>query len=65
MNIGGPLIPHATFNIEKGFGLYHRTSLCWSTIRNILNDRYMVTFLNAQGNHYAAPREFEVGVRFH
>jgi hypothetical protein len=28
-----------------------------------LNDQYLVTYLNAQGNHYAPPREFQIGVR--
>lgn len=32
-------------------------------IQNIPNDRYYVTFLNAQGNHYAPPRMFTVGIR--
>jgi len=32
-------------------------------IQNILNDRYYVALLNAQGNHYAPPRMFTVGIR--
>jgi len=32
-------------------------------VQNLLNDQYLVTFLNAQGNHYAPPRTFEVGLR--
>jgi TonB dependent receptor len=65
-NIGGPckFTPHTTLNVEKGFGLSPSAALTVD-IQNILNDRYLVTFLNAQGNHYAPPREFEVGVRFH
>jgi hypothetical protein len=33
-------------------------------MQNIFNDLYRVTYLNAQGNHYAPPRTFEVGLRF-
>jgi len=33
-------------------------------VRNLLNDRYYVTFANAQGNHYAPPRTFDLGLRF-
>jgi len=33
-------------------------------IENLLNDRYYVTLLNAQGTHYAPPREFYAGFRF-
>ena len=32
-------------------------------VRNLFNDRYYVTFANAQGNHYAPPRTFDVGLR--
>ena len=65
VNIGGPckFTPHTTFSVEKGFAMSPTAALMLD-IQNILNDRYLVTFLNAQGNHYAPPREFEVGVRF-
>lgn len=55
--------PHLTFDAEKGIGLGNGTAL---TLRvgNAFNDRYLVTFLNAQGNHYARPRTFELGLRF-
>lgn len=33
-------------------------------VQNLLNDRYFVTILNAQGNHYAPPRTFDIGLRF-
>jgi outer membrane receptor protein involved in Fe transport len=33
-------------------------------IQNLLNDRYYVTLLNAQGNHFAPPRTFDVGLKF-
>ncbi len=32
-------------------------------VRNLLNDRYLVTYLNAQGNHYAPPRTIDLGLR--
>jgi hypothetical protein len=65
-NIGGPckFTPHTTLNVQEGFAISPTAALTVD-IQNILNDRYLVTFLNAQGNHYAPPREFEVGVRFH
>jgi outer membrane receptor protein involved in Fe transport len=39
-------------------------SALYFDIQNLLNDRYYVTLLNAQGNHYAAPRTFTMGLRF-
>ena len=55
--------PHTIFNLEKGIAITPKTALTFN-IQNLLNDRYYVTLLNAQGNHYAAPREFSIGVRF-
>lgn len=55
--------PHLVFDAEKGFGLGHGAALTMR-IRNLLNDRYFVTQANAQGDHYAAPRTFELGLRF-
>ena len=55
--------PHLVFDAEKGFGLGHGAALTLR-IRNLLNDRYFVTLANAQGDHYAAPRTFELGLRF-
>ena len=62
---GGPCkrTPHLTFDAEKGFALPGGMALTLR-VRNLLNDRYLVTFANAQGNHYAPPRTFDVGVRF-
>ncbi len=62
--IGGPCkrTPHTTFNVEDGIALSSKAALTIG-IQNILNDRYFVTYLNAQGNHYAPPRMFTVGVR--
>jgi len=63
-NIGGPCkrTAHTTFDLEKGIALSPVTALTLD-IQNIFNDRYFVTYLNAQGNHYAPPREFVIGVR--
>ena len=55
--------PHVTFDTEKGIGL-GRDSALTLRVRNLLNDRYFVTLLNAQGNHYAAPRTFDLGIKF-
>ena len=55
--------PHVTFDVAKGIGLGQRAAVTLR-IRNLFNDRYYVTFLNAQGNHFAAPRTFDVGLRF-
>jgi len=64
-NSGGPCkrTPHLTFDAEKGIGLAHGMAL---TLRvgNIFNDRYYVTYLNAQGNHVARPRTFDLGLLF-
>jgi hypothetical protein len=63
-NTGGPckFTPHLTFDAEKGLPLGPGVVLTLR-IQNLLNDQYLVTFLNAQGNHYAPPRTFEVGLR--
>jgi hypothetical protein len=55
--------PHTTFNLEKGLAL-SRSSVLTAQINNIFNDRYLVTYLNAQGTHYVAGRTFQLGVRF-
>jgi Carboxypeptidase regulatory-like domain len=64
-NTGGPckFTPHITFNVEKGIAIGHGTTLALR-IQNIFNDRYLVTYLNAQGNHYVAGRTFQLGIRF-
>lgn len=54
--------PHLTFDAEKGFALGHGMALTLR-VRNLLNDRYLVTYLNAQGNHYAPPRTVDLGLR--
>ncbi len=55
--------PHTIFALEKGFGIGSDTALTLR-VRNLLNDHYFVTILNAQGTHYASPREFDLGLRF-
>ena len=55
--------PHTVFNIEKGVGVGSGVAVTLG-IQNVLNDRYFVTLLNAQGNHYAPPRTLHVGLRF-
>jgi len=55
--------PHTVFAFEKGIGIARHTALTLR-VTNLLNDRYFVTILNAQGNHYAPPRTFDVGLRF-
>ncbi len=55
--------PHTTFDVVKGIGLPGRTALTVG-IYNIFNDRYRITYQNAQGDHYAAGRTFEIGWRF-
>jgi hypothetical protein len=64
-NSGGPCkrTPHLTFNAEKGFALRNGMALTLR-VRNLLNDRYYVTFANAQGDHFAPPRTFDAGLRF-
>jgi hypothetical protein len=61
---GGPckFTPHLTFDTEKGIALSSGATLTLR-VKNLLNDRYLVTYLNAQGNHEAPPRTFELGIR--
>jgi hypothetical protein len=55
--------PHTTFDMERGVALSHDLTLTVG-IYNMLNDRYRITYLNAQGNHYAEGRAFRLGLRF-
>jgi hypothetical protein len=55
--------PHLTFDAEEGFSLGHGRTFALR-IRNLLNDTYRVTYLNAQGNHYARPRTIEASLHF-
>ncbi len=61
---GGPCkrTPHLTFDAEKGIALHGGMALTLR-VRNLFNDRYLVTYLNAQGNHFAPPRTFDIGLR--
>jgi hypothetical protein len=55
--------PHTIFSLEKGIALGKNLALT-ARVLNLLNDRYYVTLLNAQGNHVAPPRTFDIGLRF-
>lgn len=55
--------PHTTFDLERGVALNPQTHLVMR-VRNLLNDEYRITYLNAQGNHWYARRGFDVGVQF-
>ena len=57
------LTPHTIFDVEDGLPISPKAALTLD-IENILNDRYYVTLLNAQGNHFGPGREFVMGVRF-
>ena len=54
--------PHVTFDAERGVALGN--TVLTVRIINMFNDRYRVTYLNAQGDHYAPPRTFEFSVGF-
>ncbi|MFZ0031687.1 MAG: TonB-dependent receptor, partial [Candidatus Cybelea sp.] len=56
--------PHTIFNLSEGIPIAPKTALTLG-IQNLLNDRYYVTLLNAQGNHFAPPRTFTMGVQVH
>ena len=55
--------PHTIFDAEAGLPISPKAALTVD-ILNLLNDRYYVTLLNAQGNHFGPGREINVGVRF-
>jgi len=55
--------PHTILAVEQAVPLANNVALVLR-VENLLNDRYYVTLLNAQGNHYAPPREVALGVRF-
>jgi hypothetical protein len=55
--------PHVTFDLSKGVALGPQTVLTLR-IGDIFNDRYLITYQNAQGNHYASGRTFDLGVRW-
>lgn len=63
-NIGGPCkrTPHLTFDVQKGIPISTGVTATLK-MQNIFNDLYLVTYQNAQGNHYAPPRTFEFGLR--
>jgi hypothetical protein len=55
--------PHMVFDVEKGIGLRPGVALTMR-IANVFNDRYYITYENAQGNHYSTGRAYYVGLRF-
>lgn len=55
--------PHTIFNVSEGIPIAPLTALTLG-IQNLLNDRFYVTLVNAQGNHFAPPRTFAIGVQF-
>ena len=55
--------PHTIFALEKGIAVGKNVALT-ARVTNLFNDRYYVTLLNAQGTHYAPPRELDLGLRF-
>jgi hypothetical protein len=55
--------PHTTIDFERGITAGRRLTLTLG-VYDVFNDRYRITYLNAQGNHYAAGRTFRIGVRF-
>jgi hypothetical protein len=56
--------PHTIFNLEKGVAVGPGHGAVYVRILNFLNDRYYITYLNAQGNHVGYPRAFELGYAF-
>jgi|HubBroStandDraft_6_1064221.scaffolds.fasta_scaffold00089_16 hypothetical protein len=54
--------PHTIFNVSEGIPIAPQTALTFG-IQNLLNDRFYVTLLNAQGNHFAPPRTFMLGIQ--
>ncbi len=53
--------PHLTLDVEKGIAL-GRGALALR-VHNLFNDRYFITFANAQGDHVARPRSIELNYR--
>ena len=58
VNFGGPKVRE---HVEKGIALGKGAVAV--RIRNLFNDRYFVTFANAQGDHVARPRSIELNYR--
>jgi outer membrane receptor protein involved in Fe transport len=56
------ITPHTIFNLGAGIPIAPHTAVTLG-IQNVLNDRYYVTLINAQGNHFASPRTFTIGVQ--
>lgn len=54
--------PHTVFDAEQGIRLT-ATSTLVLRLQNVLNDRYFITYLNAQGNHVSQGRTLEAELR--
>ncbi|MBV8331278.1 MAG: TonB-dependent receptor [Candidatus Eremiobacteraeota bacterium] len=57
------MTPHTILNVEEGLAINPKVAVTLG-MQNILNERYYVTLLNAQGTHYGPGRELTMGVRF-
>jgi hypothetical protein len=55
--------PHVVLDAEKGFALSTSAAL-YLRVTNLLNDRYLITYENAQGNHWRSGRAVTLGLRF-
>ncbi len=55
--------PHTVFDLERGQELGSNVTAVLR-IGNVLNDRYRITYFNAQGNHVAAGRSVDVTLHF-
>jgi hypothetical protein len=55
--------PHTVLDLERGIALGHDVALV-VRMSNLLNDRYYITYENAQGNHVAPGRAIDVRLVF-
>jgi hypothetical protein len=55
--------PHITFDAEKAMPIGTETKAILR-VRNLLNDEYRITYLNAQGNHWYTRRAVELRMQF-
>lgn len=55
--------PHTTFDIERGVAIGPQTRFVMR-VRNLLDDEYRVTYLNAQGNHWYQSRSFDAEITY-
>lgn len=55
--------PHTVFDVEKGIAITPHLAVLLR-VGNLLNDRYYITYENAQGDHWSQGRTIALGVRF-